>query len=63
MISHFQSLKGEMNKLRENERIKLTKLTLQSNKAIKDLNIQFERVKSFIELLFDYSLNVYNIIT
>lgn len=35
MLAHFQHLKGQMNRLREIEREKLTKLTLQSNAAIK----------------------------
>ena len=35
MLAHFQDLKGQMNKLREIERERLTKLTLESNAAIK----------------------------
>lgn len=37
MLAHFQELKGQMNRLREIERERLTKLTLESNAAIKEL--------------------------
>ncbi|XP_064620664.1 dynein regulatory complex subunit 2-like [Lineus longissimus] len=37
MVHHFQELKGQMNKLRDAERQRLTKLTLESNGAIKEL--------------------------
>ncbi|XP_014675937.1 PREDICTED: coiled-coil domain-containing protein 65-like isoform X2 [Priapulus caudatus] len=38
MLAHFQELKGQMNKHREKERGKLTKLTLESNAVIADLS-------------------------
>ena len=44
MVAHFQELKGQMNKLRENERDRLTKLTLESNGAIKELKRKTEKV-------------------
>ena len=44
MLAHFQELKGQMNKLREHERDRLTKLTLQSNAAIKELLRKSEKV-------------------
>ena len=44
MIAHFQELKGQMNKLREAERERLTKLTLESNAAIKELKRKAEKV-------------------
>ena len=37
MLQHFQLLKGEMNRLREIERSRLTKLTLESSAAIKEI--------------------------
>ena len=46
MLNHFQELKGQMNKLRELEREKLTKLTLESNAAIQDLKSKCEKVDS-----------------
>ena len=44
MLAHFQDLKAQMNKLRERERDKLTKMTLESNAAIKELKRQKEKV-------------------
>ena len=44
MIAHFQELKGQMNKLREAERDRLTKLTLESNAAIKELKRKSDKV-------------------
>ena len=44
MLAHFQDLKAQMNKLRDAERDKLTKLTLESNAAIKELKRQKEKV-------------------
>ena len=44
MLAHFQELKGQMNKLREQERERLTKLTLESNAAIKELKRKAEKV-------------------
>lgn len=38
MLAHFQELKGQMNKQREKERTKLTKLTLESNAMISELS-------------------------
>lgn len=44
MLAHFQDLKAQMNKLRERERDKLTKMTLESNSAMKELKRQNEKV-------------------
>ena len=44
MLAHFQDLKGQMNRLREIERERLTKLTLESNAAIKELKKKAEKV-------------------
>ena len=44
MLAHFQHLKSQMNKLRDGERDKLTKLTLESNSAIKELKRNIEKV-------------------
>ena len=40
---HFHNLKDEMNKFRDSERARLTQLTLQSNKAIKELQRKKEK--------------------
>ncbi|XP_003385231.1 PREDICTED: coiled-coil domain-containing protein 65-like [Amphimedon queenslandica] len=40
VLAHFRELKAEMIKSRENERSNLTKLTIQSNEAIKELEKQ-----------------------
>ncbi len=50
MLAHFQELKGQMNKLREQERERLTKLTLESNAAIKELKRKAEKVLQNITL-------------
>jgi len=50
MLAHFQELKGQMNKLRENERGRLTKLTLESNAAIKELTRQCEKGERILKL-------------
>lgn len=44
MLAYFQELKGQMNKLREAERERLTKLTLESNAAIKELKRRCDKV-------------------
>ena len=44
MLVHFQELKAQMNKMRDGEREKLTKLTLESNNAIKSLKRRIEKV-------------------
>ena len=44
MQAHFQELKGQMNKLREDERERLTKLTLDSNNTLKELQKKCEKV-------------------
>ena len=44
MLTHFQELKGQMNKLRDTERERLTKLTLESNAAIKELKRKCDKV-------------------
>jgi len=50
MLVHFQELKGQMNKLRETEREKLTKLTLESNAAIKGLNTRHTKGSRILKL-------------
>lgn len=51
MLAHFQDLKAQMNKLRDAERDKLTKLTLESNAAIKELKRQQEKVRNLRKFL------------
>ncbi|KAI9089819.1 hypothetical protein DFS34DRAFT_383151 [Phlyctochytrium arcticum] len=48
--SHFQSLKRKMNAFREQERRKLTELTIVSNKVIKDLKSKVETAEKIIRL-------------
>ncbi|KND01614.1 uncharacterized protein SPPG_03412 [Spizellomyces punctatus DAOM BR117] len=48
--SHFQSLKRKMNSFREEERRKLTELTIVSNRVIKDLESKIERAEKIIRL-------------
>lgn len=50
MLAHFQDLKAQMNKLRERERDKLTKMTLESNAAIKELKRQREKITVIMKL-------------
>lgn len=50
MLAHFQELKGQMNKLRDLEREKLTKLTLESNSAIKELKRKSEKGGKILKL-------------
>lgn len=50
MLAHFQDLKAQMNKLRERERDKLTKMTLESNAAIKELKRQKEKITVIMKL-------------
>ncbi|CAH1801399.1 unnamed protein product [Owenia fusiformis] len=50
MQAHFQQLKGQMNKLREIEREKLTKLTLESNTAIKESKRKAEKGERILRL-------------
>lgn len=44
MLAHLQDLKAEMNKLRDGERAKLTKMTVESNTAIKTMKSKVEKV-------------------
>lgn len=44
MQKHFHELKHQMNRVRERERGKLTKLTLESDTAIKELKKKKEKV-------------------
>ena len=46
MLAYFQELKGQMNKCREAERERLTKLTLESTAAIKELKRKSDKVRS-----------------
>lgn len=50
MLAHFQELKAQMNKIRDCEREKLTKLTLESNAAIKELRRQKEKGEQILRL-------------
>lgn len=45
MLALFQDLKSQMNKLRDGEREKLTKLTLESNAAAKEVKRHQDKVK------------------
>jgi hypothetical protein len=47
MVFHLQDLKAEMNKLRDGERAKLTKMTIESNGAIKALKSKVEKVRFY----------------
>lgn len=51
MLSHFQELKGQMNKLREAARAELLTLTLQSNAAIKELKRVTDKVKEPADMI------------
>ena len=44
MIAHFQGLKGEMNRLREIQRAQLTKLTLETNASVKEIQRKCRKV-------------------
>ena len=48
MQAHFQELKGQMNKLREDERERLTKLTLDSNNTLKELKGRSDKASECI---------------
>lgn len=50
MLAHLQDLKAEMNKLRDGERAKLTKMTVESNTAIKTMKSKVEKVKNVITM-------------
>ena len=48
MLAYFQELKGQMNKEREAKRERLTKLTLESNAAIKELKRKSDKVRIYM---------------
>jgi len=50
MLAHFQDLKAQMNKVRDAERDKLTKVTLESNAAIKELKRQNDKVTTILKV-------------
>lgn len=50
MQRHFHELKWEMNQVRDKERDKLTKLTLESNAAIKEVKRQKEKGELILRL-------------
>lgn len=50
MLKHFQELKAQMNKVREAERDKLTKVTLESNSAIKEVKRQHDKVEQILKV-------------
>ena len=45
IAEHFHELKNQMNRFRDNERSRLTKLTLESNAAIKELTRKTDSVR------------------
>lgn len=47
IAEHFHTLKSQMNSFRENERSRLTKLTLDSNAAIKGVQSKLDLVHLF----------------
>lgn len=51
MIGHFYEMKSAMNQLRHHKREKLTKLTIESNAAIKVIKEQKEKVSLAAELM------------
>lgn len=54
MLAHFQELKAQMNKVREAERDKLTKITLESNAAIKEVKRQKDKVNTHPHNVFSW---------
>lgn len=50
MLAHFQDLKAQMNKIRDTEREKLTKLTLESSAALKELKRQKDKGEQILRL-------------
>lgn len=48
LLTHFHTLKQEMNVCRESERNALTTLTLQSDAAIKQLERKKDKVQSLV---------------
>lgn len=50
MLAHFQELKAQMNKVRDVEREKLTKVTLESNAAIKELKRQKDKSEQIMKV-------------
>ncbi|XP_013416544.1 coiled-coil domain-containing protein 65 [Lingula anatina] len=50
MVAHFRELKSQMNKLRDLERERLTKLTLESNASIKELKRVSEKGERILKL-------------
>lgn len=72
MLAHLQDLKAEMNKLRDGERAKLTKMTVESNTAIKTMKSKVEKVclvkinvesnQKFVISSFLYSRNCFYIL-
>ena len=60
MLKHFQELKAQMNKVREAERDKLTKVTLESNSAIKEVKRQNDKVSAKRILFLMNMVNISN---
>ncbi|KAL3856679.1 hypothetical protein ACJMK2_011406 [Sinanodonta woodiana] len=50
MLAHFQELKAQMNKMRDAERDKLTKMTLESNAALKELKRLKEKGEQILKV-------------
>ena len=48
--SQFQTLKRKMNSFREQEKVRLTELTLLSNNVIKTLKVKVEKAEMIIKL-------------
>lgn len=49
ILTHFQELKGQMNRFREAERERLTQLTVHSDSAIKELKRKEAKVNDNAE--------------
>ena len=52
ILTHFQELKGQMNRFREAERERLTQLTVHSDSAIKELKRKEAKVNDNAESLW-----------
>ncbi|XP_022096316.1 coiled-coil domain-containing protein 65-like [Acanthaster planci] len=50
IAEHFHELKNQMNRFRDNERARLTKLTLDSNAAIKELQRKTDQGERIVKL-------------
>ena len=65
IAQHFHELKSQMNNFRENERSRLTKLTLESNASIKEVKRKLDMVSCiniYISLFFFYYCYYYYLV-